>query len=238
MSTPPVSESVALITGASSGIGRATGSAMADAGWSVVLVGRREAELKKTADQIGRPEQTLVAAADITDSAACNQVVDATLQRFGRLDALLNIAGFASMAPLAQTTDMEWTANLQTNVSAVFYLTRAAWPALSEADPGRIVNISSMAAIDPFPGFGAYAPAKAALNMLSRLSADEGGEVGIEVVTIVLGAVETPMLRSLFDTAAIGLDQTLDPAEVARRVRELVCGDQPFASGEVIQILS
>ena len=103
---------------------------------------------------------------------------------------------------------------------------------------GVIVNLSSLAAFDPFPGFGVYAATQTAVNMLTRITADEGRDHHITAVALALGAVETDLLRSLFDESFLPRDKTLDPADVAAVIVDCVTGKRPFKSGETIQLPS
>ena len=226
----------ALVTGAGSGIGRATALRLAGRGYAVALVGRTGSKLGETAAACPGG-QTLEISADLADPAACISAVKQMVQRFGRIDALCNIAGWAKLASIANTTNEQWRTTLDTNLSAVFYLTRAAWPNFERQRRGVIVNVSSMASIDPFPGFAAYATAKAGLNMLTRISAREGTAIGVTTVCIAPGAVETPMLRSAFDETAIPRHATLDPDTIAELICGCITGERPFTSGEVIPIV-
>ncbi len=97
-----------------------------------------------------------------------------------------------------------------------------------------MVNVSSMASIDPFPGFSIYAASKLAVNMFTRCIAQEG----LRAVAIAPGAVETPMLRGLFDESVIPRDKALDPAEVAKVIVDCITGNRAFESGEVITVPS
>ena len=99
-----------------------------------------------------------------------------------------------------------------------------------------IINISSMAAKDPFPGLGAYAVAKIGVNMLSLVSAREGSSAGIRVVAIAPGAVETQMLRKLVSEAALGPELVLDPDDIAAAIADVVDGSLRHASGETIYL--
>ena len=226
----------ALVTGAGSGIGRAAAMRLAELGYCVSLVGRSEAKLRETAAVCGSAA-TLVSPADLLDPQACAAAVGQAVDRFGRLDALCNIAGWAQLASIARTTDQQWRAMLDTNLSAVFYLTRAVWPTFASQRSGVVVNVSSMASMDPFPGFAAYATAKAGLNMLTRITASEGAAIGLRAVVVAPGAVETPMLRSAFDERAIPRSATLDPRAVADLICRCVTGERSFTSGEVIPIV-
>ena len=233
---------VAIVTGAGSGIGRAAAERLAEAGYAVMLVGRTEATLSETAGRIaehrGGDHPVLVHPADVADPHQCRAIIDAAADRFGRIDALVNAAGNAALAPISETTPEFWRRTLAANLDSIAYLTHAAWPVFKQQSGGGgegvIVNISSMASIDPFPGFAAYAPAKAAVNMFTRITADEGKKIGLRAVAIAPGAVETPLLRSMFDETKIPPDQCCSPDELGVLIRDCITGQRDFDSGEVI----
>lgn len=225
---------VAIVTGAGSGIGRATAARLAAAGHHVVLAARTEAALRETADQI-EGDAALVRPTDVSDPDACSALLADVTEQCGRLDVLANVAGYAELSPIRETTNDMWRTTIDANLSSVLYLTRAAWPLMSRAG-GIIINISSVAAKDPFPGFAAYATAKAGLNMLTLMTAREGESSGVKAVGIGPGAVETPMLRGLFSTDQLPESATLDPDDIAVAVRDVVTGARSFTSGETFYI--
>lgn len=230
---------VAIVTGAGSGIGRVTAIRLAAEGYRLFLLGRDPEKLRRTVAELGTRNSergTEQGTADLTDPLQCQAAVDAAVERFGRIDALCNIAGYAGLAPIAETTDELWRTTLDTNMGGPFYMTRAAWAVFERQGSGVVVNVSSMASLDPFPGFAAYAAAKAGLNMLTRITASEGAAIGVRAVTIAPGAVETPMLRGLFDERAIPRSRVLDPARVAEVIADCVTGRRAFEPGEVIPI--
>jgi NAD(P)-dependent dehydrogenase (short-subunit alcohol dehydrogenase family) len=229
-----MSDGVVIITGAGRGIGRATAVVFAERGWSVVLVGRTESSLHDTATMLP-PDRTLVAAGDVGDSTRMAAIVRLTAGRFGRIDAVVNNAGLAPVQSIEQTDDATWQQVMDTNLNGAFYLARESWPELRKSG-GAVVNISSEAARDPLPGFVAYAPAKAALNMLTLMLHREGKSVGVRAYTVAPSATETPMFRAILSEAEYSKDNTLDPAQVARVIYQCVAGDLRCASGEVIYV--
>ena len=228
------------MTGAGSGIGRDTAVLLAEAGYDVTLVARTEAALQETAEliraDVGDQAQTLVAPADIAVHETGRRIVDQTLERFGRVDALANVAGAAPLTRIHEITEDLWRQCIDVNLSAIVHTTAAAWPHFMKQKSGAIVNVSSMASIDPFLGFSIYAVAKVGVNMFTKCTADEGKKIGVSAVAIVPGAVETPMLRVNFDEKMIPADQTLDPSEVAALIRDCVTGQRAFSPGEAIVI--
>ncbi|MCC5830603.1 MAG: SDR family oxidoreductase [Phycisphaeraceae bacterium] len=229
---------VALVTGAGSGIGRDTALLLAESGYSLALVARSQDKLESVAREIegkGGPS-CLVIPADLGDAEKARGVIDRIIESFDRLDALVNVAGHADLGPIEKLDAATVRRSLAINVEAIMHLTATAWPYFRKQKSGIVVNITSMAAFDPFPGFGLYAPAKAAATMFTQCTAAEGKKIGVKAVAIAPGAVETPMLRSMFDTRAIPEDKTLDPIEVAAVVRDCITGAKPFTSGESIQM--
>jgi 3-oxoacyl-[acyl-carrier protein] reductase len=155
---------------------------------------------------------------------------------FGRVDALVNNAGYAPVRSIREMTIAEWRAVIDTNLSAAFYAMRAAWPLFERQGGGVVVNISSAAARDPFPGFAAYGAAKAGLNLLGLSAAREGERIGVRVHTIAPAATETEMFRGIMSHDQYPAEKTMDPADVARVVLQCVRGDLRHASGEVIYL--
>ncbi len=228
----------AIVTGAGSGIGRQTSIQLAAAGYHLVLVSRTRDQLEETADLAADATslsvQCDVTPTDLCDPVATRSLVEKTIDRFGRIDAIANVAGYSPLQPIEETSIEEWESVIDTNLSCVVHLTAEAWPILRKQGGGVIVNVSSMASIDPFPGLSIYAAAKAGLNMFTKCTAREGEPHGIRAVGIAPGAVETPMLRSLFDLDAIPHERTLDPKDVARTIRDCITGNRQFESGETI----
>ncbi|MDH3584540.1 MAG: SDR family oxidoreductase [Phycisphaerae bacterium] len=230
---------VAIVTGAGSGIGRATARRLAEAGWSLVLAGRTRSKLQQALEGLASgcgEDGALVVACDLKQADACADLVAQGRDRFGGIDALVNVAGYAALASVAETTDELWRETIDTNLSAVVYLTRAVWPVFADGNGGVIVNVSSMAALDPLPGFAAYAAAKGGLNLFTEVTNREGEAIGVRAVAICPGAVETPMLRGLFDQATFPPDQTLDPDTVAELIVRCLDPAQPPRDQAVVRI--
>jgi 3-oxoacyl-[acyl-carrier protein] reductase len=222
---------VAIITGGG-GIGRAIALELASRGYRLAICGRTLSTLHATADIVGG--DALVSVTDVTNSAEVDRFVASTLSHFGRIDLLVNNAGIAPVWDIEHTTDAQWHAVMDTNLSAVFYLCRAVWPVFRKQSSGVIVNVSSLAARDPFPGFAAYGSAKAGLNLLGLSLARQGATIGVRVCTVAPGAVETELFRSLMTVEQFPTENTLSPADVAKVIGQCAAGDLRFTSGEVI----
>jgi 3-oxoacyl-[acyl-carrier protein] reductase len=224
---------VAIITGAGRGIGRATAVELGSLGYRLVLVARTIGELEETARLAGGGE---IMAADVAQPQSAPRLVKATVEKFGAVDVVVHCAGVAPVRSVAEMTPEQWRAVIDTNLSAAFYLCRAAWPQFAAQRSGVVVNVSSMAARDPFPGFAAYGAAKAGMNLFGLAAAREGASIGVRVHTVAPGAVETSMLREILSPEQYPREKTLDPADVARVIVQCVRGDLRHASGEVIYL--
>jgi NAD(P)-dependent dehydrogenase (short-subunit alcohol dehydrogenase family) len=222
---------VAILTGAGRGIGRATAVELAREGYRLVLAARSEAELQETARLAG---DGLVVVTDVSKPEAVETLVQRALAAFGRVDAVVNTVGVAPVISIADMSPAQWREVIDVNLSAAFYLCHYAWPVFERQGGGVVVNVSSLASRDPFPGFAAYGAAKAGLNLLGLSAAREGERIGVRVHTIAPGAVETEMFRQIATPEQWPPEKTLDPAEVARVIVRCVNGDLRYTSGEVI----
>lgn len=232
---------VAIITGAGSGVGRDLAVLMAEAGYRCVLAARTEADLEGTAALIATdvPDaESLVVPTDVADPDAVNKLVSETLRRFGRIDALANIAGYAPLQPIDRIEDETLRRVTAVNFDAVVYATRAAWPTFKAQKAGVVCNVSSMGAFDPFTGFNIYGAAKAAVNIFTKATADEGKRLNVNAYAIAPGAIETPMLRENFSEKVIPAENTLDPMDVAAAIRDCLTGKTDMQSGETRQMPS
>ena len=201
MNTPDLTGQVALVTGASRGIGRQLAFAMARHGASVVVTARnldsspgQGGTLRGTAAEIVAAGGAAFAIpATITDSADAARLVDETVERAGRLDVLVNNAGVFPYAPISEMSDDDWHDNVDVNINAVFYLTRATLPVMARQGGGRIYNVSSDLAIRFAVGRVAYSASKAALDTFSQALANEMRDQNVEVVSWTPGFVRTDM---------------------------------------------
>jgi NAD(P)-dependent dehydrogenase (short-subunit alcohol dehydrogenase family) len=182
-----LSDRACVITGASGGIGRATAAALAREGASVLAVGRSDERLRGALEAVdGRAEPF---ECDITDPDAGERVLEACLERFGRIDALVNNAGASAVRPLQDLTDAEWQEQWELHVMGPMRLMRAAAPAMAERGWGRIVNVCSSSGKRPSQTNVAYSVTKAAELSLSRAFADAYAARGVLVNAIAPGPV-------------------------------------------------
>ena len=238
MSIHPHNSKTAIVTGAGSGIGRALALQLGTDGYHVVLVSRTESSLHETASAFADPAAVMVSVADWSKSDQIKTVLDRTLEYFGGIDLVANVAGMASLVPIEQVTADLWRGCVDSNLSAIVLSTAAVWPIFKKQGSGLIVNISSMASFDPFPGLDIYGAAKVAVNLFTRSTARHGAEIGVRAVCIAPGAVETPMLRGLFGLDQIPRAKTLTPEQVASTICDCITGHRDFESGETIQLPS
>src|SRR5579884_2128041 len=213
---------VALITGAGRGIGRATAVQLAEKKYRLALIARSEDELHETARAAGGG---LVVPTDVSEPPQVDAAVSRTASEFGRIDAVVHCAGIAPVRSIRDMSIEEWRQVIDTNLSAAFYLCRVCWPIFERRGGGVVVNVSSAAARDPFPGFAAYGAAKAALNLFGLSAAREGEKIGVRVHTVAPSATETAMFRELMTPEQYPPDKTLDPGEVARLIVHCVTGE-------------
>lgn len=186
---------VALITGASSGIGRATALRFAEEGAAVALLGRDREALEETGTEIERRgARAVVVVADLTDAAQCRAAVDEAVAFGSRLDVLVNAAGIIASGDLASTTEEAWTEMMRINLDGVFVLMQASLPHL-QATGGNVVNVSSVTGLRAFPGVLAYCVSKAGLDQLTRCAALELAGSGVRVNAVNPGVVVSNLHR-------------------------------------------
>jgi NAD(P)-dependent dehydrogenase (short-subunit alcohol dehydrogenase family) len=184
-----------IVTGASSGIGRAVAVKFGRSGASVLAVGRDAAVLDDVVGEIDQAGGKAAACvADVTDASAPDRIVAAALERFGALSALVNAAGIIGSGTVETTTDADWDAMMDINARAPFRLMRAAAPALI-ASRGSVVNVSSVTGLRAFPGVLSYCVSKAAIDQLTRCAALELASNGVRVNAVNPGVVVSNLHR-------------------------------------------
>lgn len=186
---------VALITGASSGIGAATAKRFAQAGAQVGLIGRNEKTLQELIDSITKAGgQAYPIVSDLSEADGAKQAVEQAVAKSGKIDILVNAAGIISMGNITNTTMTAWDEMMQINLRVVFEMMQLVLPYMN-APQGNIVNISSVTGLRSFPGVLAYCVSKAAVDQLTRCSALELAERGIRVNAVNPGVVITNLHR-------------------------------------------
>lgn len=236
---------VALVTGASSGIGAAVAIAFAEAGWSVMAAGRDEGRLEEVADV---SEDISTWAGEFEESADCEELVADTVEEFGAIDCLVNCAGILVRGDVAGTDDEDWRDTMLINLDVPFYLSRAALPHLLKTR-GSIVNLASFWGLRAGPRAAAYCASKGGLILLTRSMALDYARDGVRVNAVCPGDVDTPMLAAEAGEAGVTLDAYLaeaaadspngriaSPEDVAALVRFLASAAAGHITGAVIPV--
>ncbi|MFE7600922.1 SDR family NAD(P)-dependent oxidoreductase [Streptomyces sp. NPDC057494] len=235
---------VVVVTGAGTGIGRATARSFAGQGATVVAVGRREEPLRETAE--GHPGIRPLTA-DVTAEGAAEEIVRSVLAAHGRLDVLVNNAGIAGGGPLGTLERSVIAPLLETNLVAPVLLTQAAVPALRESR-GVVVNVTTTIGQRGWPANSVYPATKSALETLTRCWAVELAPAGVRVVAVAPGAIETPIADHMglspeqrqavraWQIAHTPLGRVGRPEEVAWAITSLAAPDAAFLTGTVLPV--
>jgi len=207
-----VKNNVAIITGASQGIGRATAIRLAKDFSGLVLVARNKKALDEVAAEVqSAGAQSVILDLDLSQTEAAAAVVKAALDKFRRIDALLNIAGAVPQIDLFEMTDEQWRAGMELKLHGARRLTIKAWDAL-KATKGSVVFMSGSAALDPKPAFAAVAATNAAIIALAKAFAEQGIKDEVQVNSIVPGAVMTNRRQTFMEKWAPAHNMTLEEA--------------------------
>ncbi len=235
---------IALVTGASRGIGKAIALAFADAGADVAISSRKQEALEKVAGDIralGR--QALPVAAHSREPEDLRRLVTTVKEQFGRIDILVNNAGTNPvMAPIWDIEERTWYQIINTNLKGYFLLSQLAARLMIEQRGGNIINISSVGGLSPDKGLAIYCISKAGINMLTKALALELGEYSIRVNAIAPGVVRTHMSQAIWTNEEImqqefahtPLKRISEPEEVARLALYLVSGAASYITGQVV----
>ncbi len=227
MTTDPLDDQVALVTGASSGIGAATARELADAGASVALAARREDRLESLADEIETEGgEALVVPTDVTEETQVREMVDTTVSELGGLDVLVNNAGVMLLEPVATADPDDWQQMLDLNVQAVMVASQAALDVMQERGEGDIVNLSSVAGRKAYAGSSGYNASKFGVTAFSESLREEVADSDVRVTSIEPGFVDTELpehipdedQREMVDEMLEGITP-LEPEDVARLIR-------------------
>lgn len=248
-------EKVVLVTGASRGIGKGIAAAFAAEGSSLVIISRQQEELEQVARELQQYDgQILPIAADVTRAGEAQRLVQAALDHFGSIHVLVNnVGGAAKLAPFEEITDEDWINIFQLNVLSTVRLIRAAAPVMQQQHWGRIINIASESATQPYPLMPHYTSSKAALVTLTKsLSKNYAGD-GILVNTVSPALTRTPLIEQIFASQArehgitpqeveqgfvqgIALGRAGTPAEVGSAVVFLASEGASFITGANLRV--
>jgi len=245
-----LSNKVAIVTGASRGIGKAIAETLSAEGMKVTLVARSRAELESLAQSL--PNEALVQAMDLRDPDAADRVVQATMQEFGRLDLLVNNAGATKRGDFLTLSDEEWMDGFSLKFYAAMRLSRAAWTHL-QARQGAIINIIGVGGRTGNAEFTIGGAVNAALMNLTKALADRGVRQGVRVNAINPGSIATERLETRLanyaktnsievEEAARRLPREMriarfgDPAEIARAVAFLASPQAAYIQGAILDV--
>jgi len=240
---------VAIVTGGTSGIGRAIAKRFALDGVSVVVVGRDEQRGEKVADEIrSAGGRAIFLKTDVADSNQVHMMVQSALSYFGRVDILVNSAGIVVTGPAEKVSEEDWDRVMDTNVKSVFLCTREVIPKMKENRNGIVINIGSMNGVQGFKGGMPYCASKAAVVMMTKIMALDYAPWNIRVNCINPGIVETPLFLSQFVGRAdaeeakratierIPLRRFAKPEEIAELAAYLISEEASYLTGSILQI--
>ena len=239
---------VALVTGASSGIGRASALALARQGATVVVAARRIDRLADLAKEIvGMGRESLPIMMDVIKKETITAAVNKTVEMYGKLDILLNNAGVAEFVPFLDMTEEQWDKTIDTNLKGYFLVAQAAAREMAKHKWGRIVNIASIASGGVgvgFPSIAHYCASKGGIVAFTEALADELAPMGILVNCIGPGLIETEMTKGILDnpdqaktfTARIPLKRAGKPEEIAAAVVFLASEEASYTTGTTLYV--
>ena len=241
--TKPLAGRVAMVTGGTRGIGLAIARLLADDGASVVVSGRDPGRLESAAKELeALGASVLAVAADAAKREDADRLVEASRERFGRIDVLVNNAGITRDQLLVRMKDDDWDTVMETNLRGVFLMTRAVGKVMMRQKSGRMINISSAAGAMGNPGQVNYSAAKAGVIGLSKAAARELAHWNILVNAVAPGLIETDMTATISAEAREGLMQQVPlkrigtAREVAEVVRFLAGDGAGYITGQVIHV--
>lgn len=234
---------VALVTGASRGMGAAIARELAAAGAAVGLTGRHEATLQQVAQSLPHGSHSCVVAADMAETADLDRLVGRVVEALGGVDILVNNAGFLPEAKQIYRVDLEeWQHVLNVNLRAPWYLSNLVHPHMKARGGGAVVNVSSTSGLHHDIGLGVYGISKAGVVMLTEVCAKEWARDGIRVNCIAPGIVKTELAGSIIEYLQSRnmkpnpMNLYGEPEDIARLVRFLVTDESRFMTGSIIRI--
>ncbi|MGK4187729.1 glucose 1-dehydrogenase [Kocuria koreensis] len=240
---------VAVVTGAAGGVGQTLVRKLADEGAAVVLSDLAEEKTSRLAQEIrDRQGRAVHLAGDIREPEYCGKLVELAEKEFGRLDIVANNAGIIPRGTILETTDDMWHTALDVNLTAMFYICRAAIP-LMKANGGTIINTSSVWGVYPGPGHIAYCTSKGAVASFTKSLGRDHAPDGIRVNAVCPHEINTPMLRSGFERRGLDPESAVDdlgrtvplgrvaePEDIADVILFLASDESRYIAGETIEV--
>jgi NAD(P)-dependent dehydrogenase (short-subunit alcohol dehydrogenase family) len=235
---------VSIVTGASQGIGKATALMFADEGADVVIVDMLEAG-REVCDQIqSKGRKTAFFKVDVSNSAQVKEMVKWTLDEFGHIDVLANIAGIVKNAPIEDYSEEDFDTTIAVNLKGTFLCCQEVGKVMIKQGGGTIVNTASIAGHTPQIGLGAYSPSKAGVMLLTKVMAVEWAKYQIRVNAVSPGPITTPLTEKIYNTPekkaqrakAVPMDRFADPNEVARVFTFFASDDSSYITAQSLLV--
>jgi NAD(P)-dependent dehydrogenase (short-subunit alcohol dehydrogenase family) len=242
---PDLSDKVAIVTGAGKGIGKAIALGLAESRAKVVVAARTAPEIEAVADEIlSRGGEAVAKVTDVTQSDQIEELVDATVKAFGRIDILVNNAARSFLRPLLDLREDGFDKIFDTNVKGTFLLSRAAAKVMMQSGGGRIVNITTVGAVRGGPMMGVYHASKAAVKMLTMCMATEWAPMNIRVNAVGPGMTKTPFSQPIWSnpeierqlTMRIPMGRLAEPEEIVGAVLFLCSDGAKYITGQTIYV--